>query len=160
MSGCYSALQVASCVRRTRVFVVPFKCYLVWYFDNPNSTPSLAYSDSLGVDTRQQPLTPYPSKPRIPPPRRLVSRYEQDAAAWEAWVSRYSDRLGREENFDEDRRHAAMVAANPVFILRNWIAQVTKKQALGGGFTELILFFELWHSQHRTKPITERSESS
>ena len=48
----------------------------------------------------------------------------QDAAAWGAWVSRYSERLGREEGFDAERRGAAMGAANPVFILRNWVAQV------------------------------------
>lgn len=48
----------------------------------------------------------------------------QDAAAWGAWVSRYSERLGREEGFDAERRVAAMAAANPVFILRNWVAQV------------------------------------
>ncbi|CAM9648022.1 unnamed protein product [Laminaria digitata] len=58
----------------------------------------------------------------------------QDAAAWEAWVSRYSERLGREEGFDEERRHAAMAAANPVFILRNWIAQEAIEEAEKGDF--------------------------
>lgn len=63
-------------------------------------------------------------------------------------MSRYSDRLGREESFDEDRRRAAMAAANPVFILRNWIAQVTKKHALGSVFSFLVFFVpELWRSR-------------
>lgn len=44
-------------------------------------------------------------------------------------MSRYSDRLGREEAFDGERRAAAMGAANPAFILRNWVAQVND-----GGF--------------------------
>lgn len=48
----------------------------------------------------------------------------QDAVAWGVWVSRYSDRLAREEGFDAERRAAAMGAANPAFILRNWVAQV------------------------------------
>lgn len=59
-------------------------------------------------------------------------------------MSRYSDRLGREESFDEDRRHAAMAAANPVFILRNWITQVTKKTCTPIGFS-FVCILGLWH---------------
>lgn len=43
-------------------------------------------------------------------------------------MSRYSERLGREEGFDAGRRVAAMGAANPVFILRNWVAQVREEK--------------------------------
>lgn len=97
------------------------------------------FLDIVGVDARPDNPVTQPFNPHTPS-RRPVSRYEQDAAAWEAWVSRYSDRLGREESFDEDRRHAAMAAANPVFILRNWIAQVTKKLH-SDHFSFLVFFF-------------------
>lgn len=46
-------------------------------------------------------------------------------------MSRYSDRLGREEGFDAERKGAAMRAANPVFILRNWVAQVRERERRG-----------------------------
>eukprot|EP00752_Nemacystus_decipiens_P012066 g10697.t1 len=59
----------------------------------------------------------------------------QDAAAWGAWLSRYSERLGREEGFDAERRDAAMAAANPVFILRNWVAQEAIEDAEKGDFS-------------------------
>lgn len=50
----------------------------------------------------------------------------QDVAAWSVWLSRYAERLGREEGFDRERRRAAMGAANPAFVLRNWVAQVSE----------------------------------
>eukprot|EP00903_Cladosiphon_okamuranus_P008307 g7991.t1 len=59
----------------------------------------------------------------------------QDTAAWGAWLSRYSERLGREERFDAERRVATMGAANPVFILRNWVAQEAIEDAEKGDFS-------------------------
>lgn len=49
-------------------------------------------------------------------------------------MSRYADRLGREEGFDADRRRAAMGAANPAFILRNWVAQASTNLCTVGLF--------------------------
>ncbi|CAM9341192.1 unnamed protein product [Ectocarpus sp. 12 AP-2014] len=59
----------------------------------------------------------------------------QDAAAWGVWARRYSERLGREEGFDADRRREAMGAANPAFILRNWVAQEAIEDAEKGDFS-------------------------
>ncbi|CAB1104690.1 unnamed protein product [Ectocarpus sp. CCAP 1310/34] len=59
----------------------------------------------------------------------------QDAAAWGVWARRYSERLGREEGFDANRRREAMGAANPAFILRNWVAQEVIEDAEKGDFS-------------------------
>ena len=51
----------------------------------------------------------------------------------DAWLSRYTQRLSREHSVDAER-HARMLAVNPKFVLRNWIAQEAIASAQSGSF--------------------------
>lgn len=55
---------------------------------------------------------------------------------WAAWVRRYAARVAEDGRPDAERR-AAMDAANPAYVLRNYMAQVAIEQAEAGEFGEL-----------------------
>ncbi|KAK9842567.1 hypothetical protein WJX81_006471 [Elliptochloris bilobata] len=62
-----------------------------------------------------------------------------DRAAWRAWLDRYSARLRREAaaGADAAARRVAMDAANPKFVLRNWVAQQAIEKAEAGDYSEV-----------------------
>jgi uncharacterized protein YdiU (UPF0061 family) len=49
----------------------------------------------------------------------------EDAATWQAWLQQYAQRLSAEPQDTNSRAaaRAAAAAVNPVYVLRNWIAQ-------------------------------------
>lgn len=61
-----------------------------------------------------------------------------DRAAWARWLERYGARLQREARAGADAaaRSDAMRAANPKFILRNWVAQQAIEKAEAGDYSE------------------------
>jgi uncharacterized protein YdiU (UPF0061 family) len=57
---------------------------------------------------------------------------ETDGAAWGAWLDRYAARLRRgvaPTSESEQTRRAAMNAANPKYVLRNWVAERAIRKA-------------------------------
>ncbi|MES2305529.1 MAG: YdiU family protein [Gemmatimonadota bacterium] len=59
-----------------------------------------------------------------------------DEPALDAWLSRYAGRLEAEGSLVADRR-TRMLAVNPKFVLRNWIAQEAIERAEAGDFTRI-----------------------
>ncbi|MDD3450141.1 MAG: YdiU family protein [Gammaproteobacteria bacterium] len=59
-----------------------------------------------------------------------------DRAAFDAWLARYRARL-RAEASDDGARRAAMEAVNPLYVLRNHLAQHAIERAHAGDFTEI-----------------------
>jgi uncharacterized protein YdiU (UPF0061 family) len=59
-----------------------------------------------------------------------------DRAAFDAWAVQYRTRLTQENSHDEARR-AAMRAANPKYVLRNYLAQVAIEKAQKKDFSEV-----------------------
>ena len=61
----------------------------------------------------------------------MDGKQTRDRAIWDAWVTRYQQRLQREGVVAGDQCDAALVATrraltaarNPTFVLRNWVAQ-------------------------------------
>jgi uncharacterized protein YdiU (UPF0061 family) len=51
-----------------------------------------------------------------------------DTDALEAWLLAYRDRLSAERNRDEERQ-ARMARVNPVYVLRNWLAERAIRRA-------------------------------
>jgi uncharacterized protein YdiU (UPF0061 family) len=59
-----------------------------------------------------------------------------DRPGFDAWAARYRDRLRLEGSVDAARR-VAMHAANPKYVLRNYLAQVAIEKAQNGDFDEV-----------------------
>lgn len=59
-----------------------------------------------------------------------------DRAAGDAWLDAWRARLARTP-WDDAPRQAAMRAANPKFVLRNWLAESAIRKAHGGDFGEV-----------------------
>ena len=59
------------------------------------------------------------------------SKAARDREAWEGWVEKYHSRVQHEPAASADARLAAMSAANPTFILRNWVIQEAIEAAEG-----------------------------
>jgi len=59
-----------------------------------------------------------------------------DRAAVDAWLANWRARLAQTP-WDDAERQAAMLAANPKYILRNWLAETAIRQAKTGDFTEV-----------------------
>ncbi len=65
--------------------------------------------------------------------RQLVRHALADDAAADQWLSRYATRLLREDS-DHDARRRRMLATNPAYVLRNWMAQEAIALAESGEF--------------------------
>ncbi len=72
---------------------------------------------------------------------------------WYAWQQRYRERLGREARDDEARRHG-MLAVNPKYVLRNYLAQAAIVKAEARDYSEL----ERLHAVLRA-PFEEQPEN-
>jgi uncharacterized protein YdiU (UPF0061 family) len=59
-----------------------------------------------------------------------------DRAACDAWLANWRAWLAQTP-WDDAERQAAMLAANPKYILRNWLAETAIRQAKTGDFTEV-----------------------
>jgi len=59
-----------------------------------------------------------------------------DRSACDAWLANWRARLAQTP-WDDAERQAAMLAANPKYVLRNWLAEVAIRQAKAGDFSEV-----------------------
>ncbi len=59
-----------------------------------------------------------------------------DADRLAAWLTRYTERLAREESVDIER-HERMLRTNPKFVLRNWMAQEAIEKAQAGDLSRI-----------------------
>jgi len=59
-----------------------------------------------------------------------------DRAACDAWLANWRARLAQTP-WEDGERQAAMRAANPKYVLRNWLAEVAIRQAKAGDFSEV-----------------------
>lgn len=75
-----------------------------------------------------------------------------DRPAFDRWFSAYRARL-QQEQVDDASRQAAMLAANPAMVLRNWLAQRAIAQAEQGDYAEL----HRLHAALRT-PFADRDD--
>ena len=70
----------------------------------------------------------------------LVSTVQHEAL--ESWLHRYDQRLHK-ETLSSQERSRAMLATNPKFVLRNYLAQNVIEAAEAGDYQPLCLFFDL-----------------
>lgn len=59
-----------------------------------------------------------------------------DRAACDAWLARWRARLAQTP-WDDGTRQAAMCAASPKYVLRNWLAEGAIRKAQDGDFSEV-----------------------
>jgi len=59
-----------------------------------------------------------------------------DRSACDVWLAGWRARLAQTP-WDDAERQAAMLAANPKYVLRNWLAEVAIRQAKAGDFSEV-----------------------
>jgi uncharacterized protein YdiU (UPF0061 family) len=59
-----------------------------------------------------------------------------DRDAGDAWIAAWRARLALTP-WDDPARQAAMRAANPRYVLRNWLAEAAIRQARQGDYTEV-----------------------
>jgi uncharacterized protein YdiU (UPF0061 family) len=76
-----------------------------------------------------------------------------DRAAFDAWAVQYRVRLKQENSQDEPRR-VTMRAANPKYILRNYLAQVAIEKAQNKDFSEIDKLLKVLE-----KPFDEQPEN-
>lgn len=78
-----------------------------------------------------------------------------DREAARAWLSRYSDRLASEQT-EWHSRVSGMLSVNPLYILRNYLAQQAIEATQRGDFTELEQMMDLLASPFRARSGMER----
>ncbi len=83
---------------------------------------------------------------------RLADVYV-DRTQCDAWLERWRDRLGTETGTDAARQ-TAMLAANPKFVLRNWVVEQAIRKAEAGDFSEVARVYDCL-----SQPFTEQPEN-
>jgi uncharacterized protein YdiU (UPF0061 family) len=78
-----------------------------------------------------------------------------ECAAFDAWAARYRARLQREGSVDAERR-LRMAAVNPLYVLRNHLAQAAIVQAQQRDFSEVERLLRLLREPYREQPGMQR----
>jgi uncharacterized protein YdiU (UPF0061 family) len=78
-----------------------------------------------------------------------------DHVALDDWLARWQQRLATEQS-EHDRRRAAMLAVNPKYVLRNWIAQDAIDNASTGNFGRVDELRRLFAAPYDEHPAMER----
>lgn len=68
---------------------------------------------------------------------------ESTLELWMQWLEKYKARLANDDSFSAEKRKEVMNNANPVYILRNYMAQVAIERAEKGDYTEVRRLYEL-----------------
>ncbi len=77
-----------------------------------------------------------------------------DREAGDAWLRTWRARLAQ-ENSEEAARQARMLATNPKYILRNWVAETAIRKARAGDFTEVAQVLECLRKPFDEQPHFE-----
>ena len=85
-------------------------------------------------------------------PDEIIGEIEKQ---WKVWFVKYSDRLSNETKSDAERL-AAMNAANPKFVLRNYMAQLAIDDADKGDYALLDELFQLLKKPYDEQPENEK----
>jgi uncharacterized protein YdiU (UPF0061 family) len=78
-----------------------------------------------------------------------------DREAAGAWLKRYRQRVSL-ESFPWQQRVAGMLAVNPLYVLRNYLAQQVIETTQRGDFSELVDMMELLAAPFTARPGMER----
>ncbi len=84
-----------------------------------------------------------------------VDKREAGAVAFNDWLARYAARLGQDP-LPADQRRARMQAANPAFVLRNWLAQEAIDRADAGDMAGIGELLEVMRRPYEDQPGNER----
>lgn len=79
----------------------------------------------------------------------------KDREAVAAWLAEWRARLASEDPGDEQSRRAGMDAANPKYVLRNYLAQAAIEQAQAGNYAEIQRLHKLL-----SRPFDEQPENA
>ena len=79
-----------------------------------------------------------------------------DIKGFDAWADRYKARIAREPDQDESRRKARMHAVNPLYILRNYLAQKAIDAAENGDYSEVRQLHAVLSKPFEEQPGMER----
>ena len=74
-----------------------------------------------------------------------------DRDGFDAWAEKYDQRLQQQNSTDAERRQQ-MQAANPKYVLRNYMAQAAIEQAHNGDYTEVNLLLEILQAPFAEHP--------
>ena len=72
-----------------------------------------------------------------------------DRPRWQAWLQRYTDRVGRA---DPRRLGAQMLRTNPQYVLRNHLAEIAIRRAREGDYSEIDRLLTLLHAPFDEHP--------
>ena len=75
-------------------------------------------------------------------------------AAWRAWLDRYAARL-KQDARDPAARQAAMEAVNPLYVLRNWVAQEAIELAENGDMSRVVELLSVLREPYTERPGLE-----
>mmetsp|Transcript_25712 Transcript_25712/g.33684 ORF Transcript_25712/g.33684 Transcript_25712/m.33684 type:complete len:725 (+) Transcript_25712:68-2242(+) len=85
-------------------------------------------------------------------------KVSQDKEIWAGWLDQYKERL-QLESIDDTERAVSMNAVNPVFILRNWVAQEAIEAAEKGEYSKVAAIMEQLSNPYGTKDNTKSVEN-
>ena len=78
-----------------------------------------------------------------------------DREGFDGWAEKYLQRLAQQSSTDAQRQEK-MLATNPKYILRNYMAQAAIEQAYQGDYTEVQLLLEVLQSPFDEHPDAEK----
>jgi len=78
-----------------------------------------------------------------------------DREGFDGWAEKYLQRLAQQSSTDA-QRHEKMLATNPKYILRNYMAQAAIEQAYQGDYTEVQLLLKVLQSPFDEHPEAEK----
>jgi protein adenylyltransferase len=84
-----------------------------------------------------------------------IAKRNEASGPFSDWLSRYAARLGR-DGLPQDERRARMNAANPRYVLRNYLAQQAIDRAEQGDYSEIHELLDVMRRPYDDQPGRER----